>query len=213
MAAIRFLLCVVFLGLVSNSVGFRLGSFFRGDSCLGSPDTVDELDVQSYLGRWYQVYTDLIVNQTFERNAKCVTADYGLNADGSISVFNANTVGTPDGDFSTITGTARVPDATEPGKLTVAFSSVPVPGDYWILKLGPVVNGQYQYSVVSDSNKATLFVLARDASTFMGSEDKETVLAFLKESGFKCFWNRPQETYQSDQCNYVSNSDEANDIS
>ena len=60
MAAVRFLVYVVFLGLVSHSVGFRLGSFFRGDSCFGSPATVNELDVQAYLGRWYQVTQETI---------------------------------------------------------------------------------------------------------------------------------------------------------
>ncbi len=38
-------------------------------------DTVSELDLNLYLGRWYQVYADLTVMMTFERNAVCVTAD------------------------------------------------------------------------------------------------------------------------------------------
>ncbi|XP_054763491.2 apolipoprotein D-like [Lytechinus pictus] len=201
MAALRLIVCVVLLSLViSQSTSYPVGSLF---GCFGSPQTVNELDVPAYLGRWYQVYTDLVVNVTFERNAQCVTADYGLNPDGSISVFNANTVGTPDGRFNTISGKATVPDASEPGQLVVEFPGVPAPGEYWVLKLGPIVDGKYQYAVVSDSRKVTLFVLARDAAAFMGSDDRTEVLEFLRDTGFSCFWNKPQETYQSDQCEYV----------
>ncbi len=34
---------------------------------------------------------------TFERNALCVTADYGLNAPHNISVYNAKRTGSPHG--------------------------------------------------------------------------------------------------------------------
>lgn len=37
--------------------------------------TVDQLDVDKYLGRWYQMYTSLSVLATFEQGAQCVTAD------------------------------------------------------------------------------------------------------------------------------------------
>ena len=53
----------------------------------------------------------------------------GLNADGTISVFNANTVHTPEGEINSITGTATVPDPSEPGKLSVQFPGVPMNGD------------------------------------------------------------------------------------
>ena len=33
--------------------------------------------------------------------------------------------------------------------------------DYWIVKLGPIVDGQYQYSVVTDSRTSSLFILVR----------------------------------------------------
>ena len=39
------------------------------------------------------------------------------------------------------------------------FDSVPFPGSYWIVKLGPVENNQYQYSVVTDRFGLTLFIL------------------------------------------------------
>ena len=40
------------------------------------------------LGHWYQTYSDLAVVATFENASTCVTADYGLNSNGTISVWN-----------------------------------------------------------------------------------------------------------------------------
>ncbi len=36
----------------------------------------------------------------------------------------------------------------------------------WILAVGPVINAQYQWAVVSDNFNATLFILARDVDTY-----------------------------------------------
>jgi len=91
-----------------------------------------------------------------------VTADYGLLDDGSgISVLNAQNMWKVTGNISTIEGRAFAPNASEPGQLQVEFDAVPFPGSYWIVKLGLVENGQYQYSVVTDSNGFTLFILVR----------------------------------------------------
>lgn len=40
------------------------------------PSTVESLNTSRYLGRWYQVYSSLIPNITFEKNLVCVVADY-----------------------------------------------------------------------------------------------------------------------------------------
>lgn len=40
------------------------------------PETVAEINLSAYLGRWYQAYASLIPNQTYEKDGFCVTADY-----------------------------------------------------------------------------------------------------------------------------------------
>ncbi|EDO36993.1 predicted protein [Nematostella vectensis] len=164
-------------------------------------DTVPTLNVTSYLGRWYQMYSDFIVEETFERNAVCVTADYTLRKDGKIGVVNSNRDKKPDGELKQITGYAYQPDPEVPGKLKVHFDTVPVEGSYWILKLGPVSGGQYQYSIVTDGLKATLFVLSRDPNNYE-KYDKE-IQEFLKNNGFTHLWNKPRKTYQSEDCKYA----------
>ncbi|XP_072041454.1 outer membrane lipoprotein Blc-like [Amphiura filiformis] len=171
------------------------------------PETVSTIDLPNYLGRWYQMYASRIVLATYERDNTCVTADYGLNLDGSISVENSGRLKTPDGNLTQIQGFAYIPNPAYPGQLKVAFSIVPQPGDYWILKLGPKEESfpsvpQYQYAIVSTPLRGQLFVLARNIQQF-NARFNEEVLAFLKEEGFTTYLNEPVKTLQNPECKYA----------
>lgn len=72
----------------------------------------------------------------------------------------------------------------------------------WILELGPIVDGFYDYSIVSDPFKASLFVLTRDVSRFYAKYDAG-VQQTLKKLGFSSFINKPVKTLQ-DGCVYDS---------
>ena len=77
----------------------------------------------------------------------------------------------------------------------------------WIIKLGPLEETfpsvpLYQYAVVTDSQRVTLFVLARDPQEFRARFDEE-VLAFVKEEGFTRFYNAPKATVQEPDCIYA----------
>ncbi|CAH1786456.1 unnamed protein product, partial [Owenia fusiformis] len=124
------------------------------------------------------------------RNAVCITADYRAINATTISVLNSNRIKTPDGPLDQITGFGYKTE-TE-GQLSVQLAGVPVAAPYWIIKLGPVVNGQYQYSIVSDPIRYALFVLARDPQEFAEKYDKE-VLSYLEGEKFTDFENKPME--------------------
>lgn len=177
-----------------------------GEVGAAAVDTVDELDVNSYVGRWYQMYADKLVLSTIEPDAYCVTADYALKGDGTISVHNYQTTGSPSEGVSVIDGYAYVPNSEEPGQLKVHFDSVSSSTDapYWVLGLGPL-NGDnmYDWAIVSDPFKAYLFVLARDVGTFNSKYDQE-VTAMLKDLGFTKSFNKPIPTYQEADCVYES---------
>jgi apolipoprotein D and lipocalin family protein len=168
-------------------------------------DTVNQLDVSKYVGRWYQMYADQLVYSTIEPNAQCVTADYAAKSDGTISVHNYQTTGSPNSGFYTIDGYAYVPNAAEPGQLKVHFDSVGgADAPYWVLELGPVNSaGFYDWSIVSDPFAAYLFVLARNVDTFNSQYDAE-VTAKLKDLGFTKKSNSPIPTYQGKDCVYES---------
>jgi lipocalin len=51
------------------------------------PTTVDELDLTKFVGTWYQMASDWIVLNTFEKDAFCATAKYTAMPDGRVEVI------------------------------------------------------------------------------------------------------------------------------
>lgn len=189
--------------IASNALPANLRG--KGAEALGPPPTVNKLDVEKYVGRWYQVFSDLVVEQTFEKDQVCVTADYALGENGTISVINSARKQSVEGDLVTVFGYGYVPDASEPGQLKVHLETMTTPFDapYWVLLLGPDDFGDknlYQWAVVSDPLKATLFVLTRDPEAF-AKDYQDSVLKQLRALGFTSFLNRPRPTLQ-DGCKH-----------
>jgi lipocalin len=125
---------------------------------------------------------------------------YGDNGDGTISVLNFERTGAPDRRPNTIIGSAYVPEASQPGQLNLLLKGVGFEGTYWVLALGPVVDGKYEWSVVSDKTGFFLFVLTRDVKNFKKKYDKN-VLKLLKAIGYKGFF-KPKPIYQGHRCKY-----------
>ena len=165
-------------------------------------ETVDVLELDAYVGLWYQMYADQLVYSTIEPDAQCVTAKYAIQDDGSVSVHNYQTTGSPDSGVDTIDGYATVPNAEEPGQLKVFFDTSPLGAPYWVLALGPKnEGGMYDYAIVSDPFSAYLFMLARDVDTFQQKYD-ESVLEQLDTLGFNKKFNSPIATYHGKDCVY-----------
>ncbi|XP_038069777.1 apolipoprotein D-like [Patiria miniata] len=176
-----------------------LAAFVAGSNALG---TVPELDPGMYIGRWYQMYsngwTDLFSNLP---NPQCVTADYGVINATYITVLNHNY--NLEGEEGGISGYAYVPDVREPGKLKVSLEGVPVVGDYWVFKLGPIINGQYEYSLITDGEATRqLFVLARDPTDFNAKYDAE-VQEYLTLVGFTTGPKKYEPVPQVPECKYL----------
>ena len=72
---------------------------------------VTSLNVNSYLGLWYELYADAYVLSTIQRGAYCAQALYGLNPNGSISVYNYQTDNAPNGAVSDISVSTRARNA------------------------------------------------------------------------------------------------------
>ena len=71
---------------------------------------------------------------------------------------------------------------------------------YWVIEVGPVINNEYQYSIVSDNLKVSLFVLARNVTEFYDLYDKD-VKKSLEQYGFTKNINKPIVMEQID-CDY-----------
>lgn len=164
---------------------------------------VAELNQTQYLGRWYQVYSDLFVDATFENSSFCDTADYGIYPNNTISVWNRERQYNTSGPERQIFGWAEATDQTKPGELTVHLQTTGFGAPYWIYQLGPLEKDQYEYSIVSDPLKLTLFVLARNVTRFM-KKYNQMVTQYLTEQGFTGLVNSPIVTAQ-DGCEYWEN--------
>ena len=129
--------------------------------------TVKELDINKYLGTWYEIAR---FPHSFERDLVGVTATYTLNDDGSIKVINQGYKNTLDGELSRATGKAKIPDPDKPAHLRVSFFWI-FYSDYLVMELDP----DYQWAVVGSSSSKYLWFLSRTP------EISESLLTDLKK--------------------------------
>lgn len=118
--------------------------------------TVAGVDLNRYLGTWYEIAS---VKQFFSVGLVGSRAEYSLNPDGSVRVFNSGTYLAFDGPTSSIVGAAVALDPSN-SRLNVSFNGPPSttgPGNYWIVDLDP----EYQWAIVSDPTGRSGFILSR----------------------------------------------------
>ena len=125
-------------------------------SCTGLPDNVEpvsQFDTEQYLGTWYEIAR---LDNSFERNLERVTATYGLNEDGSISVLNKG-FNTEKGEWRQAEGVAKPMGSSDIAHLKVSFFG-PFYGTYAVFELAD----DYSHAFVSGYNTDYLWLLARE---------------------------------------------------
>lgn len=142
-------------------------------------ETVDYVDIDRYVGRWYQI----AFFPTRFQKADCgvvVTADYGIDDRGRITVENncwADYELTE--SVSSVSGYA-VPDNQNNTQLKVRFFWwLPFRANYWIINLD---EDDYSYAVVSDPRRRYLWIIARENR--MDKELFDELTEDLKNRGF-----------------------------
>lgn len=151
-------------------------------------NSIPVIDWNLYLGSWEQVFAGSFSLLTIEQAGIQNNAFYRLLNKNTISIYN--TQKTITGKFKDAKGVGII---KAPGQLSVKFDENQVPAPYWIVAIGPVVDNQYQWSVVSDPFRINLFILARNRIVFK-EEYQEEVLTIVKELGFSYAWNTPIPT-------------------
>jgi apolipoprotein D and lipocalin family protein len=111
------------------------------------------VDVQKYLGTWYEIAT---IPQRFQKGCVGVTAQYSLRKDGDIEVINTCRQGTLDGKIRAVHGKAWVVDKKTNAKLRVRFFW-PFSGAYWVIGL----DADYQWAIVGHPDRKYLWILSR----------------------------------------------------
>lgn len=117
------------------------------------PEPAKSVDLRRYMGRWYEQFR---YEASFQKGFEAVTADYALNADGTVKVINRGLKGGLGGALKQSTGKAKVADAATNAKLKVSFFG-PFYGDYWVLDH----DDDYEWSIVGEPSGRYLWALTR----------------------------------------------------
>ncbi len=118
-----------------------------------TPVTVEQVDLDRYVGGWYEVAS---FPAWFQRGCTGTTAEYSLRDDGKIRVVNTCFDETLDGRKRVAEGRAKVVEGSNGSKLKVSFFG-PFWGDYWVLGL----DENYEWAVVGSPDRDYLWILSR----------------------------------------------------
>jgi lipocalin len=150
--------------------------------CVSSPavdnSPVSSLDLDRYLGTWYEIAR---FDHSFERGVEEAKAVYTLNKDGTVKVVNS---GIKNGKPKTAVGKGKRTD--EPGLLRVSFFG-PFYADYRVL----MIDADYSYALVGSGGADYLWILSRTTSLPDGV--KSAILAEATRRGYdtsKLIWTK-----------------------
>ena len=152
-----------------------VGLFSAPVMALPELETVDYVDVEKYLGKWYSIAE---IPRWFSPSCYGVTAEYSLREDGGVDVVNSCRRGGLDGEERSIRARAYVVDEETNAKLEVRFFWGLVRGDYWIIELGD----DYEYAVVGEPSRRSLWILSREP--YLEEELLEDILERVAAQGY-----------------------------
>jgi apolipoprotein D and lipocalin family protein len=164
------------LSNMKKSIMFGLVLMFTSISSASTKEltTVSHVDVQKYMGTWYEIAS---FPQRFQKGCTASKATYTLRSDGDVDVLNECRLNSMDGKLKQARAKAWVVDSTTNSKLKVRFFW-PFTGKYWIIDLGE----KYDYAVVGHPNRKYLWILSRTPK--MSDELYNSILTRIQEKGY-----------------------------
>lgn len=135
-------------------------------------ETVESVDVNKYLGKWYEIAR---LPNSFQKKCDCTTAEYSLIDSTTIRVINKCI---KNGETDVANGKAFVVEGSNNSKLRVQFFW-PFRGDYWIIALD---KENYKYALVGTPSRKYLWILARTPE--MKEDTLKNLISFAKNKGF-----------------------------
>jgi apolipoprotein D and lipocalin family protein len=159
-----FFLCSVYLLFMTSSVNSQ------------PLQTVDRVDLDRYLGRWYDIAS---YPASFQKGCHCSTADYEIVPGKKyIRVVN-RCVKFKNGKskISMAKGKAFVVEGSNNTKLKVQFFW-PFRGDYYIIGLAD----DYSWALIGHPARKYLWILSRES--FMPTDTYKQILEIIREKGY-----------------------------
>lgn len=152
------------LGACATTTTERLG--------LPPPSTVSHVDLQRYLGTWFEIAR---FENRFQKGCSETTATYASAGERKLEVINRCL---KDGEVDEARGRARVADPNTQSKLEVSFFG-PFWGDYWIVAL----DEDYRWALVGSPTRDYLWILSRTPQLDAGTFDE--IVSAAKQQGFE----------------------------
>ena len=147
-----------------------------GGSLTVDNSVVSTLDLNRYLGEWYEIAR---FDHSFERGMEFCKANYTLREDGKVDVLNT---GIKDGKPKEAKGKGKLTDT--PALLRVSFFG-PFYADYRVMLL----DSAYQYALIGSGSDDYLWILSRTPK--LADDVKATILKEAKRRGYdteKLIW-------------------------
>lgn len=153
-----------------------LGLLLLLSGCVSVPEGIEPVknfQAQRYLGTWYEIAR---LDHSFERGLQQITAHYSMREDGGIKVLNRGFKEAKQ-EWNEAQGKAYFVEDSSTGYLKVSFFG-PFYGSYIIFDLGD----NYEYSLVTSTNKSFLWLLSRTPS--LEQDQQQRLIKRMTELGF-----------------------------
>jgi apolipoprotein D and lipocalin family protein len=186
--------------------------FLGALSCQASPpQTVSQVDLPSYLGKWFELYRypNSFQDNTgiFKKKSPCfsTTAEYSLSLEKGTDINVKNSCSRRDSKgkvYQDIAmAKARIVNNSGDAKLLVNFTGISLleklgigDGDYWILGLGPLnEDNLYSWAMVGSPTRKYAWILSRTPS--LNQETLQDIFEQFQMQGFQ------RDTFISSQGN------------
>lgn len=149
------------------------------------PTTVSHVDLDRYLGTWYEIAH---FPKSYQRGCYATIGHYEPIPDEErdanddrpqLRVINRCREGSFDGEVREVVGMGVVVDPQTNAKWKVDFTPLPfTSGDYWILALGE----GYEWSLVGAPDRDSLWILSR--SPQMDPQTYRSIIEIAQSKGF-----------------------------
>jgi apolipoprotein D and lipocalin family protein len=149
----QYISITLLFGITASILLDVVGCTYMEKESLAPLATVSHVDLNRYMGVWYEIarYPD-----SFQKGCVGSKATYALMDDGKVSVLNECYDGSFSGKLRSAKGKAWVVDKETNAKLKVSFFWF-FAGDYWIIDLGR----DYEYAVIGHPKRKYLWILSR----------------------------------------------------
>ena len=135
---------------------------------------VKPFDKKRYLGKWYEIAR---IDFKFEKNLNNTTADYSLNSNGTIKVYNKG-YNTKKAKWNQAIGKAKFIGEENVAMLKVSFFG-PFYSGYNVIAL----DDEYRYALIAGKSLKYLWILSREPS--IPAEIKDKYLKIAEEIGYR----------------------------